>query len=352
MTRDNNLSKGFALEESLRAYFIRSGYFVARGLPYRYKGIDITDIDLWLYNRTPVSRTITIVDIKNKSRPQAVERIYWTLGLKVALSANEAIVATTDKRREIIQLGERSGVRILDGNFLARLNKAKSLDADRLSEEDLIDLVKNYELQKLDGGWLDKLSQAKQTLVGSLNFSGVQSLLYYSRFFVSQAIEGDIHRTTAIRLAFRTIAYLCICLDASLSSITFLEDSERKEAIRSGLQYGAAGPQGVEDFLDTVKPLLTNFVENGGAAFQQLKRNFYTALSSSRNEILVEYFSRAPNVASLFVLGRYFDEMSTSTSLTGALNRSDARSLIYVLLDFWEIERRAIDFIIDNTKSP
>ena len=51
-TYDNwkkNWSKGSALEEILKDYFLRAGYFVVRGVPYRVEGTDLTDIDLWLY---------------------------------------------------------------------------------------------------------------------------------------------------------------------------------------------------------------------------------------------------------------------------------------------------------------
>jgi len=58
------INKGFAMEERLRIYFLQSGYYVARGIPFKYKKFDITDIDIWLYNRTSsVSREIAIVDV-------------------------------------------------------------------------------------------------------------------------------------------------------------------------------------------------------------------------------------------------------------------------------------------------
>lgn len=61
------INKGFKTEEILRIYFLKNGYYVARGIPFNYRGFAITDIDLWLYNRTSsVSREISIVDIKNK----------------------------------------------------------------------------------------------------------------------------------------------------------------------------------------------------------------------------------------------------------------------------------------------
>ena len=75
--KNTSLNKGFAMEEALRNYFIKTGYYVIRGVPFTFGGFDITDIDLWLYSRTSsVSREITIVDAKNKKTPQAIERIF------------------------------------------------------------------------------------------------------------------------------------------------------------------------------------------------------------------------------------------------------------------------------------
>ena len=40
------LLKGPRMEELLRSYFIKAGYYVARGVPFIYEGFDVTDIDL------------------------------------------------------------------------------------------------------------------------------------------------------------------------------------------------------------------------------------------------------------------------------------------------------------------
>ena len=78
--------KGFRLEEVLRGYFLQAGYFVIRSVPFRIDGNDLTDIDLWLYERpTGSARRRQIVDAKSKSRPKTVERLLWTKGLAEAL---------------------------------------------------------------------------------------------------------------------------------------------------------------------------------------------------------------------------------------------------------------------------
>ena len=86
------IPKGFEMEEQLRNYFMQSGYFVVRGVPFVYEGFDVTDIDLWLYSReSSLTRNITIVDVKNKKTPQAIERIFWAKGLAKAVSAYPSV---------------------------------------------------------------------------------------------------------------------------------------------------------------------------------------------------------------------------------------------------------------------
>jgi hypothetical protein len=121
------LPRGYQMEELLRRYFIRNGYFTVRGVPFVYEGFDITDVDIWLYDRpSSVSRHRIIVDTKNRSTPRAIERIFWTKGLQKVLDVEQSIVATTDKRSAVSDFGKEQDVLILDGSFLDRLEKSPS----------------------------------------------------------------------------------------------------------------------------------------------------------------------------------------------------------------------------------
>lgn len=60
----------------------------------------ITDIDLRLYIRaSSVARETTVVDIKNRRTPLAIERIFGAKGLQSALGVDRAIVGTSGSRR-------------------------------------------------------------------------------------------------------------------------------------------------------------------------------------------------------------------------------------------------------------
>jgi hypothetical protein len=53
MARGGESDKGYRLEELLRAYFLRAGFFVVRSVPFQDAGDDLTDIDLWLFSPPP-----------------------------------------------------------------------------------------------------------------------------------------------------------------------------------------------------------------------------------------------------------------------------------------------------------
>src|SRR6478752_4141986 len=92
-------SKGTDLEETLKVYFWQAGYFAVRGVPFRLDDEDITDVDLWLYERpAALTRRRLLVDAKNKKVPRAAERLVWAKGLQSALGVDGAIVASTDRR--------------------------------------------------------------------------------------------------------------------------------------------------------------------------------------------------------------------------------------------------------------
>ena len=133
------------MEEKLRQYFLKNGYYVVRSIKYKHNTYDITDIDLLLYRKiSSLSRERINVDIKNKKSPKAFERILWTKGLQSLLGFDRCVVATSDKNDQVRDFGNRHEVIVFDGHFLLKLNYNSE---DRLSEEEFIELFSSlYEL--------------------------------------------------------------------------------------------------------------------------------------------------------------------------------------------------------------
>jgi hypothetical protein len=154
--------KGANLEELVRAYFARQGFFTLRGVSYRFEDEQVTDIDAWLYGRqSPSVRTRTIVDVKGKRSPKAFERILWVRGMQLALGCDRAIVATTDRGAKIVRFAHQQEVALLTKDFLDRL-QSKLDTGDQMTLEQFIENIETYKDHKQDGDWLRRISDASR----------------------------------------------------------------------------------------------------------------------------------------------------------------------------------------------
>lgn len=333
--------KGPRMEELLRSYFLEAGYFVVRGVPFVYEGFDVTDIDLWLYSRaSSVSREITIVDAKNKKTPQAIERIFWVQGLRIACKATGAVVATTDKRQEVKDFGRELGVLVLDGNFLGKLDKRQDLNADRYSDEEFRDQFEQYSLSKLDGDWQARMQAAKSLLAKSLSFDSCNAWLTQGKFFAEQSITKSVQRQTALRCLYLLCAFLAIAVDYCMKELSFHEQSERVKLIKDGFTYGAKGSAGIRKVLDVAMGLVEQHATEGVAISRQVRSSVERQLESLNTVILGEFFARNEVARTLFSTAKEFEQLAMArqfSSHTGA--SSELKSILFCLLDFWGIDR-------------
>lgn len=339
-----NLNKGFKAEENLRDYFNKAGYFVVRGVPFKYAGYDVTDIDLWLYGRaSSVSREIAIVDIKNKKTPQAIERIFWVTGLKEAVGADQAIVATTEGRKEVKEFGKKLDVLVLDRKFLARLNKSNEGLSSRYSDEEFFEKIAEYPYSKLDGDWKGKVLRSKSLLASGLNFDNANSWLSDSRFFAEQGLVAHAHNEIALRCFYLVLSFFVLSVDYLLREILFLEPDERRQAISEGFQYGSSGKEGIEKKIDMSLSLVERFYESGSSVANQIKHRVKHEFDSLETYILGDFFSKSEVFRSLLAVAKELEEMSMSREFIHISNASvRVKSLIGCLFDYWGIARSSL----------
>lgn len=337
-----NLPKGYHMEELLRSYFLKSGYFVIRGVPFTYESFDVTDIDLWLYSRTSsVSREITIVDSKNKKTPQAIERIFWVQGLRLATKATSAIVATTDRRQEVKDFGKQLEVVVLDGNFLQKLAISDSTTQDRISDEDFISKINSYELNKLDGDWKGRIKHSKGLLSSSLSFDSCNEWLLQAKFFAEQSITKDKQRETSLRCFYLICSFVAIGIDYNMKEISFHETSERSKMIKDGLTYGSKGSIGIKKILDVAMGLVKENAKDGQMIARQIRANVDQQLEGLNTGILGEYFSKNEVARGLFSVAKEFEQLAMNKEfITHTNSSSELRSMLFCLLDYWSIERK------------
>lgn len=329
------------MEELLRSYFLKAGYYVARGVPFVYEGFDVTDIDLWLYSRTSsVSREIALVDAKNKKTPQAIERIFWVQGLRIATKATNAIVATTEKRQEVKDFGRDLGVLVLDGTFLSKLAKSEDPNATRLSDDEFFFRIGDYSLSKLDGDWRGRIVLSKSLLAKSLSFDSCNEWLGQGRFFAEQSITKGTQRETALRCLYLICSFIAIAVDYSMKELSFHEQSERSDLIKDGFTYGSRGSSGLKKVLNVAMSLVEEHVSDGPAISRQVRKSVEKQLAQLNTSILGEFFSKNDVSRNLFGTAREFEQLAMARDFKSHnFSSIDLRSMLFCLLDYWSIDR-------------
>lgn len=337
------LEKGPALEEKLRNYFLELHYFVLRGVKFKFNGIDVTDVDLWLYARTsPLFRERTNVDIKNKKTPQALERIFWTKGLQSVLRLDRCIVATTDSRPDVKEFGMRNHVEILDGRFLTRLQKTEKINVRRISEEQFLSEVDHVSLGKLGGDWKGRYEQAKSRTLGALNFDGCNAWLNDIRFFLEQAILSGSQTIIAWRLVYFCVALFLVGVDFIARNHVTLDAEQRKQVLTDGFRFGEAGRAYTENFSNLAVALVnsTSPTANAGEAIKfELERQS----KQIPVELLGEFFARNSVQAALFEMAHVFEQAAFSTTplIPSKLDTSE-QSILGLLADFFGFDRKKV----------
>ena len=340
MNAQPSLLKGPRMEELLRSYFLEAGYYVVRGVPFVYEGFDVTDIDLWLYSRaSSVSREVTIVDAKNKKTPQAIERIFWVQGLKIATNATNAVVATTDKRQEVKDFGRDLGVLVLDGTFLAKLDRMPTPNALRLSDEEFMAEIDSYALNKLDGDWRARVLLSKSLLAKSLSFDSCNEWLSQGRFFAEQVIVKGNQSKTALRILYLLASFLFVAIDFCMRELSFHEQSERSKLLQDGFTYGSKGSAGLKKVLNIAIGLVEQHAKDGTLIAGQVRRSVEHQLAQLNTSILGEYFSRNDVARTLFSSAKAFEELAMNRDFVSHAVAPEYKGLLYCLLDYWEIDR-------------
>jgi hypothetical protein len=333
--------KGAAAEEILRNYFLKLGYYVIRGVPFAYRGFSITDIDLWMYSRSSsVSREITIVDVKNKRTPQAIERIFWVKGLQKAINADRAIVATTDKRNEVISFGKEQDILVLNGDFLSRLLSSKNICQDRLLDASLYEKINGYTLGKLDGDWKGKLLESKSLLATGLNFDNCNKLVENARFYAEHILTKPPQFEIACRCFYLICSFIALNVDYLLRDLSFLEVNERKNSLTEGFTFGNRGTVGMNKLINLSLALVEQYSEGQFTATNKVRVNIQSKISNLPTAILGEFFSKLEVMRTLFNVAIELESLAMAATFKQHKKASvEVRSLIGCLLDFWEIDR-------------
>ncbi|MFT3941041.1 hypothetical protein [Rhodopseudomonas sp.] len=337
--------KGLDLEETLKAYFWQAGYFAVRGVPFRLDGEDITDIDLWLYERpSALTRRRLILDAKNKTKPKAAERLVWARGLQSALGVDGAIVASTDKRPSSRRLAKAMGVSFLDGDAIAKLTTTSRLKTqDQYSSEQFDELFRKVDTSRRGTDWRSALLDARTALLTSFGVHSANKALRVAGFFGEQALlaaKGSSQAITALRGYYSACAYAAIGLDFVLSDLAFRSQDERRNALINGIRFGHTESSEALSTIRTAVALVRQYAPNGNSVAKHVERTFHDEAGRVPAETVADYIARISTADALHSTARELERNAFNVKLLqfDALS-IESRSLLGVFMDFHELSR-------------
>ncbi len=335
--------KGADLEELVRAYFARQGFFALRSVSLRFEDEEVTDIDVWSYGRQAASiRTRTLVDVKDKRSPKAFERILWARGMQLALNCDRAVVATTDNSQKVVRFAQQQKVALLSRQFLDRLQGKIDL-SERLTFDQFLDGIRKYADQKHDGDWIRQISDAKSAVVSLSGYPAFNKSMAVFRFFVERVQTRPQHKVLALRCAYFAAALACIALDRALEQVIYEESAVRYQVIAAGVTYGDAGDARVQKSIETVLSVIAEGMENGRVMARQVKSALDKLFENVRADIIAEHFTKEHNASTLFAVARELEDRAhrADPSQVQALS-TEAKSVLGVLADFVQAKRTAL----------
>lgn len=342
------MAKGYATEEMLRNYFITLGFYVLRGVKFKYKSFDVTDVDLLLFGKSsPLKRERVNVDIKNKKTPQAIERIFWAKGLQQTLHLDSCIVVTSENRSDVMEFGLKTDVNVLDGKFLNRLSNSNKPSVGRISEEELYSILDEASLGKVGGDWKGRLDKAKSRLINKINFDSCNAHLNDIKYFFSVVSEIDNKSKEAAamwRAIYCVTSYFAVSLDFILSSFQALEHEQRRKVLDDGFRFGSAG----RDFTNRVTSLVSALAAStimDDTVTKNLELEINRMSESIKADLVAEFFSKTSVNSSLFECAKEMEALTYKKEVLPPSTLSNAsQSILAILCDFNGFDRKKIIF--------
>ena len=348
MMTAKNGKKGYELEELLRAYFIRAGVYAVRGVPVRLEGDDLTDVDIWLYERpTGSSRRRQIVDAKSKTKPKAVERLFWTKGLYELLEVDGAYIATTDTRPLLKEMSRRLGLSVLDGADIKRMaDSDKVLLPNRISEEEILTKIRDFDKSRRTKDTQNAYGDLKAALIDRFGGGTVNRALEHVAGFADALVSCHPKSSGAevnLRLLYVAASISAIALDFSLTKVSFKSADERRRTVLNVIRYGEEDESRGLEKVRIATALIERYAANGSAVAQSVSQAIKSDFSKIPAEIIADHILKKLKSDGLFRLARSLELRAFSADLLGFDDLpAEEKSFLGVLLDFSGIDRSSV----------
>ncbi|MDB5418424.1 MAG: hypothetical protein JWP50_1843 [Phenylobacterium sp.] len=337
-------SKGLQTEELLRRYFLRTGFFVVRGVMVRHEGVDLTDVDLWVYERpATLARRRTIVDIKDKGTPKAAERLFFVKGLAETIGVEGAGVATTDARPALRRLARKQGVLWIDGDDIQRLKASAELSNwDRLTEEEFSAEVAALDASRVSRALRDQFEKVKSAVASRFGASCANISLEGAAMFAREAIAahpGSDAAKVVLRLSYLSVAIAAASLDFASADTALRPAAERLRSLTDAIRYGADA-EGMLAQLRFAEGAIRDYAPNGAGLAKIVREGLNADLASIPAEGLAEIVLKMTRGDILFEVARTLEAAAYAKNVPSFDDLEPAsRSFVGAVLDFVKIDR-------------
>lgn len=345
MSTKKHGAKGYATEELLREYFLQAGFFVVRGSKLIFAETELSDIDLWVYERSAtLARRRTIIDIKDKQRPQAAERMLFALGLGRLTGVEGVGVATTDKNRSLRALARKNKVLWIDGDDIQRLKRSdKLVQGERLSEEELSTIISELDHSRGGKSFRNLVDSLKSAIVDRFGASSANLSLDAFQLLANEAVKAHPASDSAkafTRLSFLAASFSAAALDFASADAALRPIQERRSHMAQSIRFGE-NATGTMEKLSWAEMALREYIESGSSIATLLRDAFERDLKQVPAEDLADLVVRLSNSSALFEIARTLEHAAFSRQVTTFdVLPSSAKGFVGALLDFAKVDRK------------
>jgi len=349
--------KGFETEEIVRSYFLAAGFFVVRGVKLRNGSDELTDIDLWLYERSAtLARRRIIIDIKDNAQPKAAERLFFVKGLAEIIQVEAAGIATSDNRKSLRELARKHNVLWIDNSDLQRLKSSQKLTSlSRITDEMLESLILRVDTSRSSRNVRDAFVSVKSSVADRFGPSCANTATDGAQLFATMAIEShpaSLPAQVFTRLVYFSSAIAAAALDFSSGETALRPNPERLGSIANAIRFGEDA-KGTEDKLRWAEAAIRDFAPNGSGIAEVVRKRFNEALQSIPAEGLAEVVVKMANTDRLFRAARDLEEAAYAIELPCFDNLSiDAKSFLGAVLDFIDVDRKKFAECWSSSQEP
>jgi hypothetical protein len=338
--------KGFETEEIVRSYFLGAGFFVVRGVKLRHAGDELTDIDLWLYERSAtLARRRIIIDIKDNAQPKAAERLFFVKGLAEIIQVEATGIATSDSRRSLRELARKHNVLWIDNADLQRLKSSQRLAvSNRISDEELSELIATVDTSRSSKIVRDTFLSVKSSVADRFGPSCANTAVDGAQYFARMCVEShpsSLPAQVLTRLTYFSCAIAAAALDFASGESALRPHQDRLASMTDAIRFGEDS-KGTAEKLRWAEAAIRDFAPNGAGLAEVVRNRFHEALQSVPAESLAEVTVKMANSERLFNAARDLEQASFSVECPSFDDLSiDAKSFIGAVLDFISIDRTA-----------